>query len=269
MTGRQLDLFSATGIDAECQPQRPPGSPTLPAAAEPDDDALMAAIPASGLADASALAREAGRRRLVAAVPVLERLCQRFTGFGVDRTVPEQVAALEALIMIGDTEAAKAVARIIARHVVQGPTLTVAVAAAARLQSSLPADVVAVLLRHADAGIRADACRCAGAWPEAIPIFIDLLDDLDADVRTAAACALGRMGRPEARAALARLLRVAPSPEVIDAVTLLADEECVILLARIARTVPHHADAALDALDAIDHPRTAQLIAGIMAGRDE
>ena len=53
-----------------------------------------------------------------------------------------------------------------------------------------------------------------------------------------AACALGRLGRPEVRGPLVRLLRVAPTLDVIDAVTAVADEECMILLARIARTVP-------------------------------
>lgn len=109
--------------------------------------------------------------------------------------------------------------------------------------------------------------RCAPASPAVITILVDLLDDLDADVRTSAACALGRLGKPEARVPLARLLRVTPTLEVIDAVTAVADEECVILLARIARTVLHLAEAAHAALDAVDHPRARQLIAGMMQGR--
>jgi hypothetical protein len=266
ITGQQLDLFSPAAAAAEGWQQPTPRSPR-PAAAELDDEALLAAIPASSLADGPALAREAGRRRLAAAVPVLERLCGRFTGFGVDRTVPEQAAALEAFAMIGGAEAADVVARMITRRVVQGPTLAVAVAAAARLKSSLPADVVAALLRHTRPEVRADACRCARAWPAVIPILVDLVHDIDAGVRTSAACALGRLGRAEARAELARLLRVAPTPEIIDAVTLVADEECVILLARIARTTPPLADAALDTLDAVDHPRARQLIASIVAKR--
>lgn len=267
MSGQQLDLFSPTAAAADRQPQPAP-RPPKPAAADLGDDALLAAIPASGLADGPALALEAGRRRLATAVPVLERLCLRFTGFGVDRAVPEQAAALEALAMIGGADAAGVVARMIARRVVLGPTLAVAVAAAVRLQASLPADVVAALLRHASPAVRADACRCARPSPAVIPILVDLLDDLNADVRASAACALGRLGRPEARAALAGMLRVAPTPEVIDAVTGVADEEFVILLARIARTVPPLAAAALDALDAVDHPRARQLIASIIARRN-
>ena len=236
--------------------------------AELDDAALIQAIPAASLVDGPALAREAGRRRLAAAVPVLERLCLRFTGFGIDQGIPEQAAALEALAMIGGGAAANVVARMIAKRVVQGPTLAVAIAAAARLQSRLPAEVVVALLQHANPSVRADACRCAWVSPAIIPILIDLLDDGDVDVRTSAACALGRLGRSEARAALARQLRIAPSPEVIDAITLVADEESVILLARVARTVPQLAEAALVALDTVDHPRARQLISGIISKRN-
>ena len=68
---------------------------------------------------------------------------------------------------------------------------------------------------------------------------------------------------PEARAALTRLLREQPSGPVIEAITAVADEECVILLGRIARTVLDLADAAREALEAIDHPRAAQVLASI------
>jgi HEAT repeat protein len=98
---------------------------------------------------------------------------------------------------------------------------------------------------------------------EAIPILVDLMDDLDSRVSGSAACALGHLGRPEARPALIRLLGTAPSPEVIDAVAPVADEDCVVLLARIARTKPGIARAAGDALDRIDHPRAAQVLAAL------
>lgn len=174
------------------------------------DAALVAAITDASLADA-ALAAEAGRRRLAAAIPALEDVCRRFAGFGIDRAIPEQVAALEALAVVGGPAAARAVARIITKGAVQGPAVRVAVAAAAQLDSDLPAAVVLALLRHSDRSVRAAACQCARTLSEAIPILVDLLDDLDSNVSGSAACALGHLGRPEARPALIRLLGTGPS----------------------------------------------------------
>src|SRR5258707_1658513 len=118
VAAEQLDLFSASAGAAE---QLPSGRTTGPVIAcnTLDDDNLVAAILNAGLRDCLALAAEAGRRRLHAAIPALEALCQRFTGFGVDRIVPEQAAALDALVMIGCPDAAQTVARLIAKRVVQ------------------------------------------------------------------------------------------------------------------------------------------------------
>ena len=69
-------------------------------------------------------------------------LCRRFAGFGIDRPVPEQSAALRALAVIGSRDAAQAVSLLIVRRVVQGPALGLAVAVAAQLHASLPADIL-------------------------------------------------------------------------------------------------------------------------------
>ena len=111
------------------------------------------------------------------------------------------------------------------------------------------------------------ACRCVRRGPEAMAILVDLLDDLNEAVQRAASCALGRLGRPEARPPLLRLLREAPAPDVIDAIACVADEECVVLLGRIARSAPDLADAALAALQTIEHPRAERAIAGFAARR--
>jgi hypothetical protein len=68
------------------------------------------------------------------------------------------------------------------------------------------------------------------------------------------------MGRAEARSGLIRLLRDAPSHVVIEAVITVADEDAIILIGRIARTRPALADAAREALEAIDHPRARQIL---------
>src|SRR5439155_26663433 len=107
MCDKQPDLFTFRAnhhkrLSPEASRNPPTAPPTL------DDPALIAAIPTSGLADALALAAEAGNRKLA---PALDGLCNRFTGFGADRPIPEQIAAVRALAAIGGPGAAQAVAR--------------------------------------------------------------------------------------------------------------------------------------------------------------
>jgi HEAT repeat protein len=257
---RQLDLFAGAG-NRPVQAPAPVVERHHFVAEELDDRALVAAIAPASLGDCRALTAEAGRRRLAAAIPALEALCRRFCGFGVEQTIPEQAAALGALARIGGREAARAVIRLVVEQVVQGPGLRLALDAAAELGAVLPTDMVVSLLRHSAAEIRVGACRCTGRSPSAIPLLAGLLDDPDRLVSREAACALGRMGRTEARPTLLRLLREAPSVAVIDAAGGVADEECLVILGRIARTRPDLAAAALAALEGIDSPRAAIIAA--------
>ncbi|MBO0751178.1 MAG: HEAT repeat domain-containing protein [Bradyrhizobiaceae bacterium] len=265
MSDQQLDLFFGSGIQAERPlPQRVelPATPTVL-----DDQALIDAIPGSNLSYSMALAAEAGRRRLAGAVPSLEMLCRRFSGFGMQRMVPEQAAALQALAAIGGREAAQAVSRLIVRAVVQGPALDLAMSTAARIGSVLPADVLRSLLRHPNPGIRSSACGCARRHPELIAVMIELLEDLNQGVARSAACALGQIGRIEARPMLAKLLRVEPSEEIIDAVSSIANEECIVELGRLARTQSALSEAALNALESIDQPRADAIATAIRNAR--
>jgi|TARA_B100001964_G_scaffold168948_1_gene185716 hypothetical protein len=262
MPEKQLNLFSASGVSQERSVPPDAKVPNI-LPAELDDDALLAAIPSSGLPNGPILAAEAGRRGLAEAVPVLEGYCRRFAGFGADYLVLEQVAALRGLATIGGRDAAAAVTRLIVKATVQGPTLKVAVSAAAHLGSNLPADIVPLLLGHADPEVRIDACRCARPIPIVVSALINLLDDLNEDVSVAAGCALGRMGNRVARPVLARSLRDAPSPEVIDSISQVADEDTIIRLGRLLGSTPALADAALKALDASSHPRAVQIIGNV------
>jgi hypothetical protein len=171
--------------------------------------------------------------------------------------VPEQTAALRGLLAIGGPEAATAVIRIITGRAVQGPGLGNAIAAAAGLRCRLPPDIAAAMLQHPEPAVRADAASCAPPQREVIARLVDLLDDLNGPVATAAACALGRMGRAEARQMLVRRLCEEPSPEVIDAIVPIADEVCIVTLGRIARSMPDLAAVAVAALDDIDDDRAA------------
>lgn len=264
MPGRQLDLFSGRGLPEE-DGSAARVEPVRLVASDLDDAALVAALPDARLANCRTLCWEAGQRRLTAAVPALEALCRRFKGFGLEYVVPEQIAALGGLEAIGTREAGAAVSRMIADNVVQGPALYDAVRAAVILACRLPPVVSSRLLRHDDPRIRADACRCTQPHAEVIPLLVDLLDDLHGAVAIAAACALGHAGRIEARPMLARLLSGEPTAEVIDAVSSVADEDCIVQLGRIARTNSALSAVAIGALDAIDNPR-AQAVAEMMRG---
>ena len=81
-----------------------------------------------------------------------------------------------------------------------------------------------------------------------------------------AACSLGRLGRPEGAQSLKQALRLAPSSQVIEAVPPVADEECVVLLGRIARGSSQGLDvAACASLDAVEHPLAARLLERLSA----
>lgn len=261
MSGEQLELFAADGLHAEPDTALPE-CPLIDAAAL-DDAALVDAMALSSATDTVLLAEEAGRRRLQAAVPALEALCRRLKGFGLRHRLREQTAALRALTQIGGAAAAEAVARIIADAVVQGPGLCDALAAASRLGCRLPSGLLPGWLRHADPAIRAEACRCVRPRQGVEALLIELLTDLNAPVALEAACALGRLGRPEGRPALLRLLQTTPSAESIDAVVPIADDDCLVQLARLGRARPHLLANVLEALDAIDHPRAEAIAAAL------
>jgi hypothetical protein len=154
MCDQQLDLFSSSDIQAE----RPlPQSMELrPTATALDDQALIAAIPKSNLADSIALATEAGRRRLAAAVPSLEALCRRFSGLAWTAWWWSRPQRFGHSLVISGRDAALAVSRLIVQGAVQGPALNLAVRTAARIGSTLPADVLRSLLRHPEPAIRAN-----------------------------------------------------------------------------------------------------------------
>jgi hypothetical protein len=260
MAGQQLDLFAADpiGIEPDSRSAEPPVR-----AAELADAALIAALPDAGLATAPSLAAEAGRRRLVEAIPALERLCRRLVGFGRDRVVPEQVSALQALTAIGGAEARRVVTRLVADRIVQGPTLATALSAAAGLGVPLPPSRLAELLRDADPSVRAGACRCVRLAAPQHGLLIELLDDLHPHVATAAAIALGRIGRAEARPRLIWLLLTQPSAEVIEALTPIADEEVIVAFGRAARAMPDLTRPVLEALEQLDDPRSAAVASAL------
>ena len=84
-----------------------------------------------------------------------------------------------------------------------------------------------------------------------------MLDDPDDQVSTAAACAVRRMGRVEARIRLKRCLSERPSSRVVEAVAEVADDDAIVLLARLGRARPDLAVPISSALEEIDNARAA------------
>jgi len=254
---KQLDLFD---------------TPMPPSAAEPapssslnvddfDDDALIRALPVATGAVYRSLIEEAGKRRLRGAIPNLEALCRHFKGFGQHRPVMEQTAALHSLADIGGWDAARAVSKLITEGVIQPPGLPAAIAAAARLGCRLPARVTVPLLGHSDPAARIDAAICCSATEETVAAaLIALLTDANPLVVQAAAQALGRHGRTEARAVLTALLQTTPTVETISAAAEVADETVIILLGRVAGARPDLADAVFEALGDMEDKRAAALL---------
>ena len=249
---RQLDLF---GDRPEFdRPTR--GASAAPIAPERlSDDDLIAAISNATLVDAFAITAEVAKRRLSAAVPALTALCNRFVGYGAGAVVPEQVATLHALGAIGGQEAAHAVSNLITRKIVQGPTLATALTVAAQLGVVLPQDVASSLLRNPDAAVRTAACGCVRAGHEIIAALVSMMADPDVEVAVASACALGRVRRIEALPRLKIYLAERPSSRIVEALAQVADEESIVLLARVGRARRELTNSVIFALEEIESPK--------------
>ena len=178
-------------------------------------------------------------------------------------TSPEQAATLAALGAIGGPEASRAVVQLIVRRIVQGPTLVVAITVASQLGAIFPTDVALALLRDSNPSVRAPACACVRAGYEVVATLIAMLDDPDDEVSIAVACALGRIGRAEARTRLKRHLTERPSSRVVEAVAGVADDDAIVLLARLGRARPDLAVPIISALEAIDNARAASAASGL------
>ena len=151
----------------------------------------------------------------------------------------------------------------IGKGIVQVPNLAAAVIAASRLGVKLNPAVALPLLRHAEPSVRAAACACVRQGGDIVARLIELLADLNGEAATAAACALGIMGRMEARDLLKCCLIEEPSPRVIEALAGVADEEAIVFLARLGRKRPELANSVLSVLDEIDHARATVAASGL------
>ena len=256
---RQLDLFAERGgVEPRQSPQTAASSSApapAPAVDALSDDNLLELIPSAGPSNVEAVCSEVVSRSLQAAVPALEVLWRRFSGFGIEKPLREQLAVVDTLARLGGTNARSALTRIVLWKGLPASLLPAALQAAVSARLVLPAPFVDPLLDHEDAAVRAAAfALAAGANVSADRLHASLFDRSAAN-RRAAAVALGLRGDSRARQPLFDELERSPSAEIIEAIAAVWDDDAIVHLGRCARRHPGLVSAVLDALRDIGSPR--------------
>ena len=144
--------------------------------------------------------------------------------------------------------------------------LPLAMQAAAEAALSLPAGFVGPLLDHEDASVRAAAFALAPRAGVPVELLREGLSDPSSPVRRLAAIALGIAGDAAAVAPLVAELECAPSAEVIEALTMIGDEDAIVHLGRFAGNHRALAGTVLDALRDMDSERAQRLVRHLEAG---
>ena len=252
----QLDLFAERGgVEPRHSPKAATSSAPAPALDALSDDDLLELIPDVGPSDVEAVCSEVVSRSLQAAVPALEALWRRFSGFGIEKPLREQLAVVDTLVSLGGTDARSALRRIVLSRDLPASLLPAALQAAASAGLALPAPFVGPLLDHEDAAVRGAAFALAASANVPADRLHASLFDRSAANRRAAAVALGLRGDSRARQPLFDELARAPSSEIIEAVATVWDDDAIVHLGRCARHHPRLAGAVLDALRDIGSPR--------------
>ena len=257
MVPGQLDLFAERGAVTPRYTQNPlPSTPATPVVAEKlTDDELVERIRNAGPSDVDALCAEIVSRSLEGAVPALEALWRRFAGFGIEKPLAEQLAVVDTLARLGGADACSALRRIVLSRALPASLLPAALQAAAQAGLALPAEFVGSFLTHGDAAVREAAFALTAKSNVAADRLREGLLDPSAANRRLATIALGRRGDPSVRQPLYDELAQSPSPDVIEAITAVWDEDAIVHLGRCARCHPQLAVAVLDALREIGTPR--------------
>ena len=257
----QLDLFAERGTVPPRHTLKPTVSPAATPAEMLTDDELLELIPDVGPSNVEAVCAEIVSRSLEAAVPALEVLWRRFVGFGITKPLREQLAVVDTLARLAGTDARSALRRIVLSRALPDSLLPAAMQAAAQAGLALPARFVGPLLDHVDPALRGAAFTLAVRANLAMDRLRAGLLDRSAANRRLAAIALGLRGDARARQPLYNELARSPSPEVIEAIAAVWDEDALVHLGRCARRHPWLAGAVFDTLREIGTPR-AETIAG-------
>ena len=248
----QLDLFSERG---RAIPRRVPEPPATEPVETLTDGDLLESVPKAGPSNIEAICAEIVSRSLGAAVPRLEALWRRFAGFGVEKPLREQLAVLDTLARLGGMDARSRLREIVLAKDLPASLLPAAVRAGASAGLALPASFVGPLLGHENAMVREAAFALAARANVPADCLRAGLFDRSATNRRLAAIALGLRGDTGVRHALYDELARFPSTELIEAISVIWDDDAIVHLGRCARRHPHLADAVLDALREIASPR--------------
>ena len=266
MAESQPDLFDERGLtDAGCDTASV-APVTPPDAADLSDAALIALLPQAGMSNVEALCSEVVSRGLVAAVPALESLWRRFAGFGMRVPLVEQREVLSALRRLESPRACSALRGIVLSEGLPASLLPLAMRAAAEAALSLPAGFVGPLLEHEDATVRAAAFALAPRSGVPVELLREGLSDPSAPVRRLAVIAMGIAGDAAAVGPVVAELVREPSAEVVEALTMIGDEDAIVHLGRCAGNHPELAGTVLDVLRDMDSPRAQRLVEHLEAG---
>lgn len=253
---RQLDLFAERGkVEPRHAPKAIASSAPTPAVDTLSDRELLELVTNARPSDVEAVCSELISRDLEAAVPALEALWRRFSGFGIEKPLREQLAVVDTLARLGGMEARSALRRIVLSKDLPASLLPAALQAAASAGLSLPAPFVDPHLDHGDTVVRGAAFALAALTHVPAARLREGLFDRSAANRLVAAIALGLRGDSRARKPLLDELARAPSTEIIEAVATVWDDDTIVHLGRCARNHPRLAGAVLDALREIESPR--------------
>ena len=251
-TPNQLDLFAERGRVIARRVPEPMARPAAAPVETLSDDDLLESTQKAGPSNIEAVCSEIVSRSLEAAVPALEVLWQRFAGFGVEKSLREQLAVLETLARLGGTYARSTLRGVVLSKGLPASLLPTAPQASASAGLALPAAFVGPLLDHEAAEVREAAFVLADVPADRLR---QGLFDRSAANRRAAAVALGLQGDASARQPLYDELARCPSTEVIEAITAVWDDDAIVHLGRCARRHPRLVGAVLDALRDIASPR--------------
>lgn len=208
----QPDLFDESGVvdagfvAATCELDEPFVAAGL------TDGALIVLLPEATMSAVEAIRSEVATRRLESAVPALEHLWRRFTGFGVKSPLVEQRAVLAKLARVEGASARAAL-----REIVLSKGLPASLRTAAEAALSLPARFIGPLLEHKDAAVRVRVFALAHRAGVPVKLLCGGFRQPSAAVRRLGAVALGNGGDAETMVSLVAQLARDPSKEVIEA----------------------------------------------------